>query len=406
MNNGQYRGKSLMKTASRWLSGMRNPLWGRKANRAAALDVGGSRDAWGGGPQWAKPAYGGYYATSVAIHAAIRTRTEALSRQRLLALHNDLPVPDHHPVQMLLDRANRWTTRGQLWTAIETNLCLWGSAFLALEPDDAGRMEIWVLRSDRMKVIPDRERHIRGYVYVGANGAVPYTADEIVWLRYYNPLDEFSGLSPIAPLRLSLDMGMDALKFNRSFYQNSARPDLILTTETNLSEQEVTDFYQRWESRYQGPSNAHRPAIASFIKDVKPIGFSQREMEFVQGLRWSLEDVSRIYGVPLPLLSDYQRATFTNIRTAEQLFWRNTMIPEMRFIEEQLDHKLLHQLGYPEIKLRFETDNIEALRQDEDSLAKRQSMLLDRGVLTINEVRRSRNLPDVPWGDGPSQSGE
>ena len=310
-------------------------------------------------------------------------------------------MPDHHPVQVLLDRANRWTTRGQLWTAIETNLCLWGSAFLALEPDDEGRAEIWVLRSDRMKVIPDKERHIRGYVYVGANGAVPYTADEIVWLRYYNPLDDFSGLSPIAPLRLSIDMGMDALKFNRSFYQNSARPDLILTTETNLSEQEVTDFYQRWESRYQGPANAHRPAIASFIKDVKPIGFSQREMEFVQGLRWSLEDVSRIYGVPLPLLSDYQRATFTNIKTAEQLFWRNTMIPEMRFIEEQLDHKLLHQLGYPEIVLRFETSNIEALRQDEDSLVNRQSMLLDRGVLTINEVRRSQNLPDVPWGDGP-----
>ena len=403
MNNDHSGRNSLLKSASRWLSGRRvvPRLRVRKANRAAAVDIDRSRDVWGGSPQWAKPAYGGYYATSVAIYAAIRVRTEALSRQRLLALEDDLPVPDHHPVQVLLDRANRWTTRGQLWRAIETNLCLWGSAFLALEPDDAGRMEIWVLRSDRMTVIPDRERHIRGYVYVGANGAVPYTADEIVWLLYYNPLDEFSGLSPIAPLRLSIDMGMDALKFNRSFYQNSARPDLILTTETNLSEQEVTDFYQRWESRYQGPANAHRPAIASFIKDVKPIGFSQREMEFVQGLRWSLEDVSRIYGVPLPLLSDYQRATFTNIKTAEQLFWRNTMIPEMRFIEEQLDHKLLAQLGYPEIKLRFETNNIEALRQDEDSLVKRQSMLLDRGVLTINEVRRERNLPDVPWGDGP-----
>jgi len=25
--------------------------------------------------------------------------------------------------------------------------------------------------------------------------------------------------------------------------------------------------------------------------------------------------------------------------------------------------------------------------------------MLDRGVLTINEVRRTRSLPDVPWGD-------
>ena len=399
MNNGQSTRLSLLRSAARWVSQAGSIPWSQKANRAAASDLDGTKEVWGAGSDWARPAYGQYYATSVTIYSAIKARSQALSRQRLLALRGEEPVPDHHPVQMLLDRVNRWTTRGELWTAIETNLCLWGSAFLALEQDQEGRREIWALRPDRMKVLPDKERYIRGFIYFGANGAVPYTADEIIWLHYFNPLEEYSGLSPVAPLRLSVDMGMDALKFNRNFYLNSARPDMILTTEESMTDDEVNEFYQRWESRYRGPANAHRPAIASFVKDVKPIGFTQREMEFVQGLRWSLEDVSRAYGVPLPLLSDYQQATFTNIRSAEQIFWRNTMIPEMRFIEEQLSQKLLAQLGYPGITLRFETSNIEALRQDEDSLVNRQSMLLDRGVLTINEVRRQHNLPDVPWGN-------
>jgi len=26
---------------------------------------------------------------------------------------------------------------------------------------------------------------------------------------------------------------------------------------------------------------------------------------------------------------------------------------------------------------------------------------MDRGVVTVNQVRRQRNLPDVPWGDAP-----
>ena len=34
------------------------------------------------------------------------------------------------------------------------------------------------------------------------------------------------------------------------------------------------------------------------------------------------------------------------------------------------------------------------------SRVQRETALLDRGVLTINEVRRERNLPEVPWGDG------
>ena len=181
-------------------------------------------------------------------------------------------------------------------------------------------------------------------------------------------------------------------------------PDVIFTTEEALSDEEVDDFYERWEKRYKGPGSAHRPAIASFIKDIKTIssvGLSQREMEFVKGLQWSLEDVSRVYGVPPPLLSDYEHATFANINTAEKLFWRNTMVPEMKFIEEQLSEKLLPHLDYPDLRVEFDLSEIEALQEDEDSRVERESKLLDRGLLTINEVRHQRNLPDVPWGDAP-----
>ena len=306
-----------------------------------------------------------------------------------------------HPVQQLLDGVNKWYSRGELWRATEIYLSLWGSAFWALERDDQGRWEVWPLRPDRVRILPDKQKYIRGFVYLGMMGPVAYTAEEMIWLRYFNPLEEYAGLSPMAPLRLSVDMGLDALKFNRNFFRNSAQLDLIFTTEEAMSDEEVDDFYQRWEKRFKGAGNAHRPAIASFIKDIKTLGFNQREMEFIQGLRWSLEEVSRVYGVPMPLLSDYQRATFTNINAAERLFWRNTMIPEMKFLEEQLNEKLLPRLGYPELRVEFDLKAIEALREDENSRVTRDTQLLDRGVLTINEVRRRHNLPDVPWGDTP-----
>ena len=62
---------------------------------------------------------------------------------------------------------------------------------------------------------------------------------------------------------------------------------------------------------------------------------------------------------------------------------------------------LLPRLGYPDLHLEFDLTEIEALQEDENSRVSRQMQLLDRGVLTINEVRRQRNLPDVPWGDEP-----
>ena len=111
---------------------------------------------------------------------------------------------------------------------------------------------------------------------MGANGPVPYTADEVVWLRYFNPLEEFAGLSPVAPVRMAVDMGKDALRFNRNFLRNSAQPDFVLLTNESMTDNEIEDFYNLWEARYRGPANAHRPAIASFVRDIKTLGFAQR----------------------------------------------------------------------------------------------------------------------------------
>ena len=358
---------------------------------------------------WARTEYGEYYATSASVYAAVRLLAEALSRPPLRVFRRDAegllqPVAPAHPAQRLFDRVNPWFTRGDLWRATEIYLSLWGSSFWALEKDDAGGWEIWPLRPDRVTVLPDSRQYVRGFVYQGRNGPVPYAADEVVWIRYFNPLEEFAGLSPMAPVRMAVDMGKEALRFNRNFLRNSAQPNFVLLTNETMSDNEIEEFYNRWEARYRGPGNAHRPAIASFVRDIKTLGFSHKDMDFIQGLRWSLEEVSRTFGVPKPLLGDLERATFSNVNAAERMFWRNTILPETEFLQEQINGMLLPRLGYTDLEVRFDTSSIEILREDENSRVNRESQMLDRGVLTINEVRRSRNLPDVPWGDAWSKA--
>ncbi len=379
----------------------------RRSSRAAAADLDPAGETFGAAGGWANPEYGAYYATSVSVYAAIKLRADAVSRPtatvyRRDAAGNRRPVAAGHPVPTLLERVNPWYTRADLWQATEIYLNLWGQAFWALERNEAGHQEIWPLRPDRVTVLPDRRRHIRGFVYRGRNGSpVAYTPDELIWLRYFNPLEEFAGLSPLAPARLAVDMGRDGLRFNRNFLRNSAQPDLVLLTDAQLTDAEIEEFYTRWDARYRGVQNAHRPAIANFVRDIRTLGLSHRDMDFIRGLRWSLEEVSRAYGVPKPLLSDLERATFANINAAERIFWRNTIVPELRFLEEQLNRMLLPRLGYPELELQFDLTAIEAIQEDENSRVNREVQLLDRGVVTINELRRERNLPDVPWGNEP-----
>ena len=393
----------------------------RRANRVApALSNEWDRQL-GSGQAWMPLSYGEYYPRSALVYAAIKMRQDALARvpvrvyRRLAAgapREGDRrraveAVEPAHPAQRLLDSPNPFWTRGDLWRATETSLGLWGSAFWGLERDETGQVtEIWPLRSDRMRVIPDPARYIKGFVYVGqGRQIVSYLAEDVVWIRYFNPLDEYAGLSPIAPLRLSADMGLDALRANRSNLTNDSTPGLFVETEDTPTDDEVREFYERWESRFQGVNRGRRPALLSGGMTAKNLGFSPKEMEYLQTLRWSLEDVARVYGVPKAMLGDIERVSFANVATARRVFWEDTLVPQMAFYAEALQHLLLPNFGDPSLFVEFDTSEVEALQENESDKATRRKTYVSGGIMTVNEVRQEMNLRPVPWGDGPSESG-
>ena len=285
---------------------------GRRANRVGPALA----DGWelglglGAGAGWTPLSYGEYYARSAPVYAAIKLRQDAVASVPLRVCGPEgRPVEPEHPARRLLDRPNPFWTRGDLWRATETYLGLWGSSYWGLERDDRGQpFEMWPLRPDRVRVVPDPDQYIKGFVYVGrGRQLVPYAPDDVVWLRYFNPLDEYAGLSPVAPLRLSIDMGLDALRASRNSLANDSAPGIVLESSDTPTDDEVREFYERWEARFKGPERVRRPVLLSGGMKASGLGFSPRDMEYVSSLRWSVEEVARVYGVPKPMLGDMDR---------------------------------------------------------------------------------------------------
>lgn len=419
-----------------------------RANRVAPALSDSWKERLGMGQSWAPLSYGEYYPRSALVYSAIKVRQDAVVRVPLhvyrrvsssegpaLRVNTGDPgtgvpglTPDFgrgnlgvvrrrdaaervgaaHPVQRLLDSPNPFWTRGDLWRATETYLGLWGSAYWGLERDAVGRVaEIWPLRPDRMRVVPDSERYIKGFVFVGlGQQLIPYVPEDVLWMRYFNPLEEHAGLSPIAPLRLSADMGLDALRANRNSLTNESTPGLFIETGDTPTDDEVKEFYDRWESRFRGVDKARRPVLLSGGMKASNMGFSPRDMEYIQSLRWSLEDVGRVYGVPKPMMGDLERITFSNFQTARKVFWEDTIVPQLSFYEDALQQRLLPNLGLDTAGLFVEFDlaAVEALQESQNERANRLQGYVKAGVMTINEVRRELNLPPVEWGDRPSSS--
>ena len=197
-------------------------------------------------------------------------------------------------------------------------------------------------------------------------------------MRYFNPLDEYAGLSPIAPLRQSADMGMDALRANRKLLQNDSTPGLII---------EMEAFHGRGGERVlralgvalsRGGEDAAAGAAESG-DEGEHSGVQSRDMEYIESLRWSLEDVTRVFGVPKVMIGDLENTTFSNFSTARRLFWEDTIGSQVAFYQEALNQQLLRHFGDESLTVEFDLSGVEALKESEDSKAKRRSIYVRAG---------------------------
>ena len=348
---------------------------------------------------WSQTRFGRYYTTSTAVHAAVRVLSEAVSRPPLEVWRRHSPGSEFelagadHPMQRLLDHPNDVWDGGQLLRAVESRLSLWGSAFVALVRDaDGVPYEMWPLRTDEVHVVTDQEdRVVRGFIHRTADGKTAYLPEEMLWYRRFNPMSGLSGLSSMSPARAAVDMSAEALRFNRRFYIHSAMPsDLVITTDNNPSEDQVDRLLETWDERISDPNRAHQPIVLGGGIDMKRLGMKHSEMEFIAALQWSVEEVSRAFGVPKVFLSEFEDATLANVRTMEQFLWRNTIIPELKMIEDGINHRLAPLFSqFPnELTVRFNLSDVEAVQESQSDRADRLATLVGAGIMTVDEARR------------------
>ncbi len=359
---------TLGKAASRLVAPRRRSL--ARANPVATLLSDSYQQRFGMGDDWSPSSYGDYLAISPTVYACVHLRARNLSRVRLRLYRSTeggatVPLPDTHPAQLLLDSVNPFWSRQRFWYMVEASLSLWGSAPVVLFRDGRGNVrELWWLRPSRFKVIPDASAYIKGYLYTKDGVDVAFGPEDVLWFRYPNPIEEYAGLSPIAALRMSIDTNTDAIRFNRRFFRNDATPGRVyLKSEQELTTAQAEELRMRWEVAFKDPNRAHSIAILDKSADLKSLAVSQRDMEYVEGQRFTKEEICGAYGVSPLLIGDLRFSSFANFTLAKSSFWDETLIPEMQLIESELSRGLVPLLG-DGLQVRFDVGDVSALRED------------------------------------------
>ncbi len=356
--------------------------------------------------------YGGYFLTNTAVYRAVHLRSEAVSSAPLTVMQESAdgemePAGPDNALQVTLDKMNNYWSSADVIYATEQYLSIWGGAYWFVDKNervDGGLASVWVLRPDRMIPVPDQNNYIQGYKYKSPQGKdLVFLPDEIVWFRRINPLDEYASASPVAPGRASFDMGSAATRFNRNFFMNDAMPsDLAIIYKDELTDEEYEEFQIRLKKRHSGVGNAHTPLIISGNEaDVKNLSFSQRDMEFMSALQWTVEDASRVFGVMPPLMMDREHTTLDNVKQARLEFYQSTVNAEWRFIEREINELLLPIFGrdVEGLVVQFDTTNVPTVQEARSLERVSRIQEVKDGLMTINEFRAREGLEPVDWGD-------
>ena len=183
-----------------------------------------------------------------------------------------------------------------------------------------------------------------------------------------------------------------------TYFGNSAQVAGVLKTDQTLTTEQIQRLRNSWNQRYQGPYNSNKTAILENGLDFKPITINAQDKQLLQSRQFQVEEIARIFRVPLSLIGHLEKAAnYNSIEALSTDFVRYTLMPYLVQLEQEMEMKLFRENEMDSYEIKFNTNGL--LRGDSTARATYYREMTQIGALSINEVRQAEKLNKIEDGD-------
>jgi HK97 family phage portal protein len=317
-----------------------------------------------------------------------------------LKLVEDQVTYDEHPVLTLLKRPNLGQGQVDLWENLIGQLVLTGDGYLEAAFEDAALpAELYVLRSDRVRIVPGHDGWPIAYEYTAGSKKHRFDMTEsikpVLHIKNFHPSDDHYGMSPMQAAATALDVHSAAARWSKALLDNAARPSGAivykgLDGQSSLGNDQYNRLVDEIEANHQGARNAGRPMLLEGGLDWKQMGFSPSDMEFQKTKESAAREIALAFGVPPMVLGLPGDNTYSNYQEANRAFYRQTILPLATKVANSVAN-WLSEFGDHTLHLKPDLDRIPALASERDAEWKRIS---DADFLTDDEKRKMLGMSD------------
>lgn len=309
-----------------------------------------------------------------------------------------LKVGMSNPLARLLRFSpNQFMTAVEFREAMTMQLCFYGNAYALIERNSVGDViSLMPLLSVNMDVRLENKRVV--YRYRRDNEYANFKASEIFHLKGFG-FNGLVGLSPIAFAAKTTGVAVAMEDQQRDFYANGAKsPQLLSTGDKTLSDEQRDQIEENFKEISGGPVRK-RLWILEAGFTTQPIGVSAQDAETMAARKFQVSELARFFGVPPHLVGDVEKSTSwgSGIEQQNLGFLQYTLSPYLNRWEYAIERWLLKPGDVGRYHAEHNIDGL--LRGDSTARANFMGTLADKGLRTINELRRLDNMPPLPGGD-------
>lgn len=343
---------------------------------------------------------------STAVWACVRVIAESVATLPLNVYSRSgesRQKEDGHPIQIIVhDRPNDKQTSVEFREQMLYHLLLYGNAYIYKDLWPSGRVRnLVLLRPDRVSVRVDDSASesfpkLAYVVDTSKQGQRIYSESDILHIRGISS-DGLVGISPIQTHRETIGVELAEREFAGRFFGNAARPSGILKVAGKLNPDAASRLKQSWESAHRGLDQAHRVAVLEEGIEWQALTIPLVDAQFLEQRRFSVEEIARIFRVPLHLIGELSRATFSNIEHQAIDFVTHTLRPWCVRTEQALNKGLF----FPSEQGTFYVEHVvdALLRGDIQSRYNAYAIARQNGWLSANDVRKLENMNAIEGGD-------
>ena len=312
---------------------------------------------------------------------------------------------------LLQEEANPIMTAPDLWNLVELNRTLTGNGFVYIERDEFGfPLHLWLVKECGYNINTATYASI---VYLTDHGYVTEvnvpTSDVLHFpnnFRYPNGWGKSTLLYAFEALTLNRTLRSQALdtaakggRIKGIISEKTPPPNTGTFAYGNLNMGEMSKSAQEMQKKFY---SGHDIVSMHGLESFQNLSMTAQDMQMLEQLGITYDDVARYWGVPRPLLMLDTNSHYNDYQNATMEFHTRTILPLKNRNEKEIARKLIGMKDYGTRDIHICEDPLMVM--DPERRAKVAQLKMQAGLCTVNEARRDFDMPAVEDGDVPMAS--